>query len=47
MPLILLYPLLAGGAGFAVGSWTSSTLGSLVKVGLVGAGVYYFFIKEA
>lgn len=45
MPLVLLWPLLAGGAGFAVGSWTSSILGKLLKIGMAIAAVYYFFFK--
>ena len=47
MPLVLLYPLLAGGAGFAAGSWSSSILGSLLKLGMVIATIYFFFFKGA
>ena len=47
MPLVFLYPLIAGGAGFAVGSWSSSILGSMLKVGMTLAAIYYFFFRGA
>ena len=45
MPVFLL-PLLTGGAlGFGAGAWTSGTLGSLLKIAMIGAVAYFIFIK--
>jgi hypothetical protein len=40
MPLLLLYPLLAGGAGLGVGFFASDGLGRLVKLSLLLGGGY-------
>ena len=43
---VLLIPLLAGGVGFAAGSWASNLLGNLFKLGLLAAAVYYFLVGK-
>jgi len=43
MPLVFLFPLLAGGVGFAAGSWVSSIFGTLLKIGMLIASIYFFF----
>lgn len=44
MPLLLILPLVAGGAGFFAGASTSSKLGSALKV--LGFTLALFFIVQ-
>ncbi|MDB1122835.1 hypothetical protein [Vibrio algarum] len=45
MPLILLYPLLGGAAGFAAGFFTGSSTKKLIAVTAVGGVGLYAYSK--
>lgn len=45
MPLIVLLPLLAGGAGFAGGFFTGQGLSDLIKIGVILAVSFWLFVK--
>jgi hypothetical protein len=43
MPFLLV-PMLAGGAGFALGSWSGDLIGNLTKLAIVLAAMYLFYV---
>ncbi|CAK2501775.1 hypothetical protein [Vibrio crassostreae] len=45
MPLIVLLPLLAGGAGFAGGFFTGQSLSDWIKIGVILAVSFWLFLK--
>jgi hypothetical protein len=43
MPLLLLFPLLAGGVGFGAGYFTNSAMSNVIKFAAVGGGAYLLY----
>jgi hypothetical protein len=43
MPLVLLYPLIAGGIGFGGGLWASSAISKVTTIAAVGGVGYLIY----